>query len=142
MERTRYCIEIRDEWTASELEEWLAEAATAVGHADFRAEVHGLAGVEGQTYAEVSLTPPGAIPAVLRMAATAGRALGWLDPPGCDPEQRDPALPLLDPAQAGFTPARWDAAAQTWQLTGFVPCAAVHYVLRKTAYFRFSVLRG
>jgi hypothetical protein len=142
MDRARYCIEIRDEWTARELEEWLAEAATAVGHADFRAEVHGLAGVDGQTYAEVSLTPPAAIPAVLRMAATAGRALGWLDPPGCDPEQRDSTLPPLDPAQAGFTPARWDAAAQLWQPTGFVLCAAIHYVQRRTTYFRFSVLKG
>jgi hypothetical protein len=58
MERTRYCIEIRDEWTASELEEWLAEAALAVGHSDFRAEVHGLAGVAGQTYDEIDLTGP------------------------------------------------------------------------------------
>ena len=141
MERSRYCIEIRDEWTAHELEEWLEEAAQAVGQGTCRAEVHGVARVGDAVYAEVSLAPPEAVPPVLRMTATAGRALGWLDPPGCDAANRDPALPPLPPAAWGFTPARWDAATQTWQPTGFVPCEDVHYVIRKGAYFRFSVLR-
>jgi hypothetical protein len=141
MEHSRYCIEVRDERTARELEEWLEEAAAAVGQAGCRAEVHGLAQVGTQVYAEVSLTPPATIPAVLRMVVTAGRALGWLDPPGCDAENRDPTRPLPDPAQWGFTPVVWDSLRQAWQPTGFAPCRDVHYVARKSAYFRFSVLR-
>ena len=108
----RYCIEVRDEWTAQELEAWLAEAAGAVGQAELRAEVHGLAVVGERAYAEVSLAPAAAIPAVLRLAATAGRALGWLDPPACDPDQRDPTLPRscrpprASPPPAGTRPRR------------------------------------
>src|SRR4051794_38388653 len=98
----RWCIEARDEWTARELEEWLGAAAEAVGLPELRAEVHGLAVLGDRVYAEVSLGPPEAVTPVLRLAATAGRALGRLDPPACDPEQRDATLLPLDPAAAGF----------------------------------------